>query len=172
MPIDRVMPASRREFLVFVLGSLPSAWPGDAHAAVAAAYGTAAIERHVFLLTNQQRTRHGLVALGSSDALAGIARGHSHDMLTRGFFDHRTPEGLGPGDRIARHGLRLTKFGENIYSITGGTADSAALASVIVTGWMNSRGHRRNILDPGFRTLGVGVAAGGRCVLATQLFGG
>ena len=53
-----------------------------------------------------------------------------------------------------------------------GTADAAELASIMVTGWMKRRGHRRNILDPALRCLGVGVAISDRVVMATQLYGG
>jgi hypothetical protein len=109
---------------------------------------------------------------GNDPALAAVARGHSQDMLTRGFFDHRTPEGLVPADRIARQGLRFTLTGENLYLVEGGIPAAAALASSIVSGWMNTKDHRRNILDPAFRYLGVGVAASTRVVIATQLFGG
>jgi uncharacterized protein YkwD len=93
-------------------------------------------------------------------------------MLARHFFDHRTPEGLGPRERIGRQRVRFELCSENIYSITDGPSDPAELASVVVGGWMATAGHRRNILDPDFHYAGVGAAAAGRAVMVTQLFGG
>lgn len=164
------MPPTRREFILAVLASWPLALPRDAHALVVAPDRASEIEWHIAFLTNQQRIWRKLLPLQLSDALARIARGHSLDMRTRGFFDHRTPEGTGPRERIARQGLSFKTIAENIYSTPDGTADAAELASEMVAGWMNSTGHRRNILDPRFHALGVGVAVSERLVLATQLF--
>jgi uncharacterized protein YkwD len=130
------------------------------------------IEWHIRFVTNQHRNWQKLPPLAASTALAAVARAHSRDMLERGFFDHRTPEGLGPRDRVTRQGLTFSIVAENIYSTRDGTMDPAELASLIVSGWMKSEGHRRNILDPALTTLGVGVATSDRVVLATQVFGG
>lgn len=165
------MPTSRREWLAVVLAAWPTALVRGARAAATKADRAAEIEWHIAFLTNQQRTWRRIPLLEASDALSGIARRHSGDMLARGFFDHRNPEGIGPADRIARQGLRYTHTSENIYRIKDGTTDPSEMASIMVTGWMDTKGHRRNILDPAFRVAGVGVAATDRVVLATQLFG-
>lgn len=172
VPIDRVMPASRRGFLIAVFGTWPLACRRDAYAVADSAGRVADIEWHIVFLTNQQRIWRKLKPVESSAVLAGIARAHSQDMLTRGYFDHRSPEGLLPADRVARKGLTFVRASENIYSMEGGTTDAAELASVIVRGWMDSTGHSRNILDSGARSLGVGVAATEHTVLATQLLVG
>ena len=93
-------------------------------------------------------------------------------MLERGFFAHRTPEGLNPRDRVQKNGLTFVRVAENIYSSRNGSSDPAEAASIMVTAWMANEGHRRNILDPLLKELGVGVALSDRMVLATQLFGG
>ena len=93
-------------------------------------------------------------------------------MLNRGYFDHRTPEGLRSSDRIARGGLDFDATGENIYMVRNATARPADIASAMVNGWMNSRDHRANILTPDYRVVGVGIVATPRIVIATQLFGG
>jgi uncharacterized protein YkwD len=130
------------------------------------------IEWHIRFLTNQQRNIYRLPPFGASPPLADVARGHSRDMLERRFFDHRTPEGLGPRERVARKNLAFARVAENIYSMNNGSVDPAELASIMVTGWMRNQGHRHNILDPTLTVLGVGVALSDRHVLATQLFGG
>ena len=131
---------------------------------------TGDIEWHVLFVTNQQRIWRRLGQLEGSDSLALVARAHSQDMLDRHFFDHRSPDGLGPADRVARRGLRFPTCSENLYSIKDGPPDPAELASVLVSGWMATKGHRHNILDPTFRYLGVGAAISGRSAMVTQLF--
>ena len=73
---------------------------------------------------------------------------------------------------MQKHGLAFAGVAENIYSTRNGTMDPAELASIMVDGWMNSAGHRRNILEPSLEYLGVGVAMSDTQVLATQLFAG
>jgi uncharacterized protein YkwD len=166
------MPTTRREFLFAVIAAGPLSGPRNAPVVEPAPDRVAEIEWHILFLTNQQRIWRRLPPLESSAALARIARSHSQDMLARGFFDHRTPEGIGSAERIARQGLKIATSAENIFLMKAGTSDAAELASVMVSGWMSAKGHRQNILDPAFRSLGVGVAASVRLVLATQLFGG
>jgi uncharacterized protein YkwD len=166
------MPTARREFLIALLAPWPLATLGAARADDRSGNRAASIERAIFAFTNQQRTARRLRPLDPSDALSAIARSHSRDMLARDYFDHRTPEGAHSADRIARQGLRFDATAENLYMVKDGVTDAAALASAMVRGWMDSRGHRTNILGPDYRFLGVGVAATSRVVLATQLFAG
>jgi uncharacterized protein YkwD len=165
------MIATRRQCLGSLMAGSVGAWLGVPLPRAAGA-DPSAVEWQVLFLTNQQRVWRKLQPLSPSDELASVARVHSRDMISRGFFDHRNPDGLGPGDRLARSGLRFPLWAENLCTIRGGPADGAALASAIVASWMDSRGHRHNILEPGFRVLGVGVAISGRTVMATELFGG
>jgi uncharacterized protein YkwD len=166
------MALSRRTFLVACLAPWPLARRAEARASDANRERAMTIEQVVLSLTNDVRIGRRLAPLGRSDALAAIARRHSQDMLNRGYFDHCTPEGLHSSDRIARAGLTFDATGENIYMIKDPTAGPAGVASAMVKGWMNSRGHRANILTRDYRVVGVGVAAAQHIVIATQLFGG
>jgi uncharacterized protein YkwD len=101
--------------------------------------------------------------VGADPALAAVARAHSADMRDRGYFSHDTPEGLSPFDRAEAAGLTHARA-ENIAY---GQRDAAA----VMAGWMDSPGHRANILNCSLSTLGVGVAEGPGGPWWTQLFG-
>jgi uncharacterized protein YkwD len=165
--------ALSRRALLLTLAALPlSARTAAAWCAPRLADRVDEIEWHIQFLTNQQRIWAHVAKLEPSPPLATIARAHSQDMLTRKFFGHVNPDGLNPKDRVQRAGLHHAYVAENVYSTRNGSSDAAEAASVIVTGWMNSSGHRRNILDPKLTLLGVGVAADDDEILATQLFAG
>ncbi|MFG3720626.1 CAP domain-containing protein [Streptomyces massasporeus] len=125
--------------------------------------GTAAA---VIDLTNRERTRHGLPPLSADPLLTAAAQAHSADMVARAFYAHTAPDGGQPWDRAAAAGSTRRSIGENIACGQRSPAD-------VVEGWMNSPGHRANILKPGFTHIGVGFAGGGRAGMYwTQLFGG
>ncbi|MFD9980787.1 CAP domain-containing protein [Streptomyces massasporeus] len=125
--------------------------------------GTAAA---VIDLTNRERTRYGLPPLSADPSLTTAAQAHSADMVARAFYAHTAPDGSRPWDRAAAAGSTRRSIGENIACGQRSPAD-------VVEGWMNSPGHRANILKPGFTHIGVGFAGGGRAGLYwTQLFGG
>ncbi len=109
----------------------------------------------------------------ASQALAGAARRHSGDMLARGFFSHTNPDGLSASQRLPRDYAQVLKqSGENIWMGSGqNTYDPRHLAGTIMATLMASPGHRQNLLDPQYTHLGVGVAARGQEVRATQIFG-
>ncbi|MEU9453982.1 CAP domain-containing protein [Streptomyces sp. NPDC048277] len=116
-------------------------------------------------LTNRERTRAGLRALAVDPQLATAAQTYSTDMATRDFYSHTSPEGTQPWDRAAAAGSRRRTIGENI-------ACGQRSAAEVVDGWMNSPGHRANILKPDFTHIGIGFAGGGRAgTYWTQLFG-
>ena len=79
---------------------------------------------------------------------------HSLDMAARDFFEHRNPDGVHPDARIVRQGYPPILVGENLA--WGETEKSTPAA--IVELWMQSPGHRRNILEPGYREIGIGMA--------------
>lgn len=130
------------------------------------------VEREVWRLTNETRRQHGLPLLTADPILTDVSRQHSMDMLRRRFFSHHTPEGLSPTDRLPpAYGSRISRSGENIWTGSGYYPFAPqALARMIMNAWISSPGHCRNILTPGFTHLGVGVAAFGREVRATQIF--
>jgi uncharacterized protein YkwD len=117
--------------------------------------------RHATLcLLNRERTRHGLPRLRLQPSLTHAAVKYSHLMVRQGFFDHVSPGGSTMAQRIKHtrylRGVRTWSLGENIAWGTG----HASTPAQIVSAWMRSAGHRRNILDRGFREIGIGVAPG------------
>ncbi|MDT0475769.1 CAP domain-containing protein [Streptomyces sp. DSM 41014] len=119
----------------------------------------------VVALTNAERTRAGLRPLVTDPLLGVAAQAHSADMVARAFYSHTSPEGGRPWDRAAAAGSRRRSIGENI-------ACGQRWAAEVVEGWMNSPGHRANILKPDFTHIGVGFEGGGPAgTYWTQLFG-
>ncbi|MEU0202915.1 MULTISPECIES: CAP domain-containing protein [unclassified Streptomyces] len=117
-------------------------------------------------LTNRERARAGLPPLAVDPLLTAAAQAHSADMVARAFYSHTAPDGSRPWDRAAAAGSTRRSIGENIACGQRSPAD-------VVEGWMNSPGHRANILKPGFTHIGIGFAGGGRAgTYWTQLFGG
>ncbi|MEV0640345.1 CAP domain-containing protein [Streptomyces sp. NPDC050619] len=120
-------------------------------------------EAEVLKLVNEERAKVGCSALAANSALAKLAEDFSEDMAARGFFDHTDPDGASPWDRAAKAGI-TDLGGENIAR---GQADAAA----VMEAWMNSPGHKANILNCDFKTLGVGVHLGSGGPWWTQDFG-
>jgi uncharacterized protein YkwD len=108
----------------------------------------------VLCLLNAERAKHGLHPLARNLLLELSSQRHSDDMATRKFFSHDTPEGIDPQARIKAAGYPLSWTGENLYMGT----NAAASPVEALDGWMNSPGHRENILRPQFTQVGVGVA--------------
>ncbi|MNO14992.1 S-layer protein precursor [compost metagenome] len=110
-------------------------------------------ELEVLDLTNTFRVSKGLQALTWNDQAAEAARLHSEDMAKRSFFDHTNPDGKSPGDRMAAQGLTSYRtWGENIAAGYTDAIDAHY-------GWVNSAGHRKNLLNSNYTWLGVGVKA-------------
>lgn len=130
------------------------------------------VEDLIWRYTNDIRQRYGCSPLGQEEALSGVSQAYCDDMLLRRFFSHNNPEGLTAGDRLRPfYSGAISGWGENIWEGSNlSAADRDALARRILDGWMSSPGHRQNILSPDFTHLGVGVAASGQEIRATQLF--
>ncbi len=127
--------------------------------------GLARTQAEVVELTNRERTRAGLPRLAVDPPLATAAQAYSADMAARAFYSHTSPEGTQPWDRAAAAGAARRSIGENIACGQRSPAE-------VVDGWMNSPGHRANILKPDFTHIGVGFAGGGPAgTYWTQLFG-
>ncbi|MFD9003167.1 CAP domain-containing protein [Streptomyces sp. NPDC059582] len=124
---------------------------------------TAQAEAEVLKLVNEERAKVGCSAVTANGALTDLAEAFSEDMAQRNFFDHTDPDGATPWDRAAKAGIS-DLGGENIAR---GQADAAA----VMNAWMNSPGHRANILNCDFQTLGVGVHLGEGGPWWTQDFG-
>lgn len=123
----------------------------------------AAAAAEVLQLVNQERAQVGCSAVAANSSLTELAQAFSEDMAARGFFDHTDPGGASPWDRAAKAGI-TDLGGENIAR---GQADAAA----VMEAWMNSPGHKANILNCDFKTLGVGVHFGAGGPWWTQDFG-
>ncbi|GAA0463147.1 CAP domain-containing protein [Streptomyces sp. NPDC046215] len=127
--------------------------------------GLARTAAEVLALTNAERAAAGLRPLAPDPRLTAAAQAHSADMVARSFYSHTSPGGGQPWDRAAAAGCAHRGIGENI-------ACGQRSAAEVVRGWMNSPGHRANILKPDFTHLGVGFAGGGQAgAYWTQLFG-
>jgi uncharacterized protein YkwD len=123
--------------------------------------GAALLETQVLALVNTERENAGCGPLVADDRLAAVARAHSADMRSRGFFDHVDPDGVGPFDRAEAAGL--TARAENIAR---GQQDAAG----VMADWMSSPGHRATILNCTLTSVGIGVAEGSGGPWWTQLF--
>lgn len=111
-----------------------------------------ASEQRMVELVNNERTKIGLSALRVEEKLVSIARKHSHDMFERRYFSHYSPEGQDVGFRAREGGIEYTLVGENLAY-----APDVEMAH---TGFMNSEGHRKNILDTAWTRIGIGVIDG------------
>jgi uncharacterized protein YkwD len=131
--------------------------------ASAALSGESAAAAQVLKLVNEERAQVGCSPVAANSALTELAQNYSEDMAARGFFDHTDPDGRTPWDRAEKAGVS-NLGGENIAR---GQADAAA----VMDAWMNSPGHRANILNCDFKTLGVGVEFGSGGPWWTQNFG-
>ncbi|MFJ9535738.1 sigma-70 family RNA polymerase sigma factor [Streptomyces sp. NPDC101225] len=118
----------------------------------------------VVALVNQERAKAGCGALTEDPQLEEAAQGHSDDMAARDFFDHTNPDGADPGQRITAAGYRWSTYGENI-------AQGQQTPQAVMESWMNSPGHRANILNCSFKDIGVGVHRGSGGPWWTQDFG-
>jgi uncharacterized protein YkwD len=118
------------------------------------------IVRATLCVLNAERDRHGLRPLRLNKRLSRAARRHARDMARRKYFAHDSLNGSSFVDRIRRtgylHGARSWWVGENL---AWGTQDRSA-PRAITKMWMNSPGHRANILSPSFREVGIGLSLG------------
>ncbi|WP_108671486.1 CAP domain-containing protein [Peribacillus acanthi] len=120
-----------------------------------------AYEQKVVELTNAERAKAGLTALKLDTALSDVARKKSEDMKNKGYFSHTSPTYGSPFDMMKQFGISYTSAGENI-------AQGQQSPEAVVQAWMNSEGHRANIMNSSFTHIGVGHVAGGN--YWTQMF--
>ena len=118
-------------------------------------------ESEVIRLVNEVRRENGLKALTANWELSRVARYKSQDMLNKGYFSHTSPTYGTPFQMIKAFGLSFRTAGENI-------ARGYPTPQAVVNGWMNSSGHRANILNASYTQIGVGYVAQGN--YWTQMF--
>jgi len=165
------VPRTPAQGLGFLVGFWLSLWLLTPLGARAESPGTAPavaeLEAALLKGVNRVRAEHHLVPLQRDARLDEVARAHSHDMATRGFLAHETPEGVNPVQRIERGGIEAFSLaGENIGLTTRNDPNRE-----ILVGWLESPVHRDNLLAPVFNTTGIGIApaaAGG--LYYTQIY--
>ena len=118
-------------------------------------------ESEVIRLVNEVRRENGLKALTANWELSRVARYKSQDMLNKGYFSHTSPTYGTPFQMIKAFGLSFRTAGENI-------ARGYSTPQAVVNGWLNSSGHRANILNASYTPIGVGYVAQGN--YWTQMF--
>ena len=131
------------------------------------------LERKIHSLINKERAKKGLPALLWDEGLHSIARRHSQDMEKRNFFSHDDPEGrsfperykdafykcrIRVGDTFCTGAENISQFYLDNESLNKDGSAEEKIAEAVVKGWMNSKGHRGNILTPYFKRQGIGVA--------------
>ncbi|PLR98856.1 CAP domain-containing protein [Bacillus sp. T33-2] len=132
-----------------------------AQSAPAASQQVSAYEQKVVQLTNEQRAKHGLPALKLDAQLSKVAKEKSLDMQRKGYFSHTSPTYGSPFDMMKKFGITYRAAGENI-------AKGQRSPEEVVNAWMNSDGHRKNILNSSYTHIGVGHVAQGN--YWTQMF--
>jgi uncharacterized protein YkwD len=109
------------------------------------------VTAQVVTLTNAERAKAGCGPLAVDATLTAVAQAHSQDMATNNYFDHNSQDGRTPFDRMTAAGYRYSTAAENI-------AAGQRTPQDVMTAWMNSPGHRANILNCALKEIGVGYA--------------
>lgn len=120
--------------------------------------------RDSFDLVNRARIDAGVEPLAWSDGLSAVALGHALEMYEEGYVSHVSPETGTVGDRVQDAGIRLVVAGENLAL--------AASARAVHAGFLDSDGHRENMLRPRFDRLGVAAVRGPLGLMVVQVYGG
>lgn len=115
---------------------------------------------------NQIRADHGLEPLEPNEKLAGVARDYSRQMAQHDFFSHTGVDGKQVGERTRAAGITYWVVGENLFK----SINTPQPVPLSIEGWMNSPGHRDNILYADYRETGVGIWRDGNTYYFTQLF--
>ncbi|MBN6886884.1 putative YkwD family protein/spore coat assembly protein SafA [Cytobacillus horneckiae] len=129
-------------------------YPGQSLNIPSTAAATMNMEAEVVKLVNQERAKAGLKPLKENWELSRVARFKSQDMIDRRYFDHHSPTYGTPFKMMTDFGITYRSAGENI-------AAGQTSAQAVVNAWMNSDGHRKNILSSHYTEIGVGYVKGG-----------
>ncbi|MDE6357044.1 MAG: hypothetical protein K2L15_00475 [Eubacteriales bacterium] len=131
--------------------------PGNSNSSLSA------IEKEVVRLVNVERNKAGLPALQIDESVSKVARLKSEDMANKNYFDHTSPTYGSPFEMLKSFNITYKSAGENI-------AKGQKTAEAVVNAWMNSEGHKKNILSKSFTHIGVGYAKRGNTPYWTQMF--
>ncbi|TQY21474.1 sporulation protein [Clostridioides difficile] len=125
-----------------------------------------AYQKEVVDLVNIERAKAGLNPLTLDSSISNVATNKSQDMIDNNYFSHNSPTYGSPFDMLKKFGISYKTAGENI-------AMGQKTPKEVVNAWMNSEGHRKNIMNPNFSKIGVGVAQkSGGSIYWTQIFVG
>lgn len=129
------------------------------------------VENEILTLCNNERAKAGLKPLSMDETMRKAARYKAEEMLQYGYFDHNSPYTGSPFQLLQKFNVSYNTAGENIQSSTG-LGKASVTAQDIVNRWMNSAGHRANILNANFGRMGIGVAfsSDGNLAYESQLF--
>ena len=124
------------------------------------------VESQVAVMVNNERSKAGLKPLTLNWQLSRVARYKSQDMIDKNYFDHTSPTYGSPFTMMTNFGIKYMSAGENI-------AYGQQTATAVMTAWMNSAGHRANILSANYSQIGVGLAlkSDGTCYWTQQFIG-
>lgn len=124
------------------------------------------IEKQVITMVNVERAKANLAPLKYNWQLSGVARYKSQDMIDKNYFSHQSPTYGSPFNMRKNFGIKYMAAGENI-------AYGQRTATEVMKGWMNSPGHRANILSKNYSEIGVGLAkkSDGTCYWTQQFIG-
>ena len=129
----------------------------------------AQVEQAIFNKVNEERAKAGVSPLSYNSTMEKYARIKSQDMGDNNYFSHADLSGNYITSKMKADGVSYKAWGENIAYI-GGITDPTALANKFMENWMNSEGHRKNILSTNFDSIGIGVYQSGNRAYATQEF--
>jgi hypothetical protein len=153
--------------LLFIIMQSAFSIIGFSHPGVLGTTSSISIQQ-IIALTNQERQKEGLSPLSENTNLDQAAASKAANMFTENYWAHFAPSGKSPWDFISSSGYKFTFAGENL-------AKSFTSADDVVKAWMNSPLHKKNIMDPRFRDIGIavedGILDGNRTTLVVQMFG-
>lgn len=126
---------------------------------------SSSIGSSILSLVNEYRAQVGAEPLSYSSAMQSAANARAQECITS--FSHTRPDGSGASSVMAEYGVSYSGFGENLFYASG---VSSVSASTVTSAWMNSSGHRANILEPRFTSMCIGTAVDGDTIYVVQLF--
>jgi uncharacterized YkwD family protein len=153
-PAETAKPVAAQPVAQKPAPTAPAAQPVASAPATQNAGSISNIEQQVLTLTNQERAKSGLKALATDSALMNSARQKSADMSNNNYFSHTSPTLGSPFDQMKANGIQYKAAAENI-------AMGQRTAAEVVKGWMESPGHRANIMNGTYTHIGIGYDANG-----------
>lgn len=138
-------------------------YPGDKVSVPLVDVAVTSLEEQVVALCNKERAKQGIAPLKLNWQVSRVARIKSEDMRDNNYFNHTSPTYGSPFDMLKKFNISYRTAGENI-------AKGQKTAEAVVNSWMNSEGHRKNILNSNFTEIGVGYCSGKSSTFWTQMF--